>query len=170
MYSTTNNTISLYGQVQAWVWTVSWQLHLSSSCLVTKLLLQQSEIYFLRDKGLWRKSMKGTIGTVILFFSLCCVVSLPLHNIFKRNVTHQKRNSESDSVAHLLADYIFDSTASDARLVTHQDIVNFYKRVFEYDDYMADQISRRYIEWGDVNGDGALTKEELTIAIRNHYT
>lgn len=114
--------------------------------------------------------MKGTIGTVILFFSLCCVVSLPLHNIFKRNVTHQKRNSESDSVAHLLADYIFDSTASDARLVTHQDIVNFYKRVFEYDDYMADQISRRYIEWGDVNGDGALTKEELTIAIRNHYT
>lgn len=124
---------------------------------------------FFEIKDFEEKNMKGTIGTAILFYSLCCVVSLPLHNIFKRNATHQKRNSESDAHAHILAEYIFDSTARNARIVTHQDISDFYKSVFEYDDYMADQISRRYIEWGDVNGDGALTKEELTIAIRNHY-
>lgn len=114
--------------------------------------------------------MKGTIGTVILCYSLCCVVSMPLHSIFKRNVTHQKRNSETDSYTDILADYILETTASDAHLVTQQDIVNYYKRVWEYDDYVADQISRRYIEWGDLNGDGVLTKEELKLALRTHYS
>lgn len=100
----------------------------------------------LNEQIKWRKWRHW----IFLLFIIC----------FKFDLSYfLQRNSESDSVAHLLADYIFDSTASDARLVTHQDIVNFYKRVFEYDDYMADQISRRYIEWGDVNGDGALTKE-----------
>lgn len=84
---------------------------------------------------------------------------------------HFQRNSESDAHAHILAEYIFDSTASNARIVTHQDISDFYKSVFEYDDYMADQISRRYIEWGDVNGDGALTKEGKykNLTIFPHY-
>lgn len=100
----------------------------------------------LNEQIKWRKWRHW----IFLLFIIC----------FKFDLSYfLQRNSESDSVAHLLADYIFDSTASDARLVTHQDIINFYKRVFEYDDYMADQISRRYIEWGDVNGDGALTKE-----------
>lgn len=82
-----------------------------------------------------------------------------------------QRNSESDAHAHILAEYIFDSTARNARIVTHQDISDFYKSVFEYDDYMADQISRRYIEWGDVNGDGALTKEGKykNLTIFPHY-
>lgn len=45
---------------------------------------------FFEIKDFEEKNMKGTIGTAILFYSLCCVVSLPLHNIFKRNATHQK--------------------------------------------------------------------------------
>lgn len=45
---------------------------------------------FFEIKDFEEKNMKGAIGTAILFYSLCCVVSLPLHNIFKRNATHQK--------------------------------------------------------------------------------
>lgn len=45
---------------------------------------------FFEIKDFEEKNMKGAIRTAILFYSLCCVVSLPLHNIFKRNATHQK--------------------------------------------------------------------------------
>ena len=34
--------------------------------------------------------MKGYLRTVVLMYSMCCVFSLPLHRLIKRNVTNEK--------------------------------------------------------------------------------
>ncbi|XP_048776620.1 uncharacterized protein LOC125680866 [Ostrea edulis] len=109
--------------------------------------------------------MKGTLGTLILVYWMCCAFSLPLHYLIKRNVSHTKRNSDFFDV---LADNIFDSTARGRRRITREDITEYYKQEWQYDEYRASEISLRYMEWGDTNGDQQLTREELKIALRNH--
>nr|XP_022321636.1 uncharacterized protein LOC111123537 [Crassostrea virginica]XP_022321679.1 uncharacterized protein LOC111123563 [Crassostrea virginica] len=112
--------------------------------------------------------MKGYLRTVVLMYSMCCVFSLPLHRLIRRNVTNEKKN-DTDFHVDVLADHIFETVARGRGQITHDDIVDYYKREWGYDDYRASEISFRYLLWGDRNGDHELTKDELKTALRNHY-